>query len=102
MAIPFSIAGALLGRWMNDLYLEVLSLNGIIALSGEVVNDNLLLASRFNDIRKTMPDLKAIMIVACESRLQAVLLTSFTTFSGLMSLPYYLDLKQWFFLHPNK
>ena len=85
-AIPFGIVGAILGHWINDLSLGILSLNGIIALSGVVVNDSLLLVSRFNDIRKEMSDLKAAISVACESRLRAVLLTSFTTFAGLMPL----------------
>tara|TARA_R110002049_G_scaffold305176_1_gene501454 strand:+ start:1090 stop:4257 length:3168 start_codon:yes stop_codon:yes gene_type:complete len=86
MAIPFGIVGAILGHWMNDLSLGILSLNGIIALSGVVVNDSLLLVSRFNAIRKDMPDLKAAISFACESRLRAVLLTSFTTFAGLLPL----------------
>tara|TARA_R110002050_G_scaffold71891_1_gene154572 strand:+ start:2771 stop:5944 length:3174 start_codon:yes stop_codon:yes gene_type:complete len=86
MAIPFGIVGAILGHWMNDLSLGILSLNGIIALSGVVVNDSLLLVARFNEIRKNMPDLKAAISVACQGRLRAVLLTSFTTFAGLMPL----------------
>tara|TARA_R110001583_G_scaffold41891_2_gene133222 strand:- start:46776 stop:49949 length:3174 start_codon:yes stop_codon:yes gene_type:complete len=86
MAIPFGIVGAILGHWMNDLSLGILSLNGIIALSGVVVNDSLLLVARFNDIRKEMTDIKAAISVACQSRLRAVLLTSFTTFAGLMPL----------------
>ena len=50
-AIPFGIIGAMLGHWLNDLSLGILSMNGIIALSGVVVNDSLLLVSTFNDIK---------------------------------------------------
>lgn len=85
-AIPFGIVGAILGHWINDLPLGILSLNGIIALSGVVVNDSLLLVARFNDLKTDATDLKAAIILACRSRLRAVLLTSLTTFAGLMPL----------------
>lgn len=85
-AIPFGIVGAVLGHWMNDLTLGILSLNGIIALSGVVVNDSLLLVSRFNDIRDEYTDVKQAITVACRGRLRPVLLTSVTTFAGLAPL----------------
>ena len=86
MAIPFGIIGALLGHWMNDLALGILSLNGILALSGVVVNDSLLLVSRFNDLRHETSHVKKAISLACRGRLRAVLLTSFTTFAGLMPI----------------
>lgn len=88
-AIPFGIVGALLGHWLTGLSLGILSLNGIIALSGVVVNDSLLLVSRFNtlmDEGKEGLEIRDAIIEACRSRLRAVLLTSFTTFAGLMPL----------------
>jgi multidrug efflux pump subunit AcrB len=86
MAIPFGVVGAILGHWWNDLPLGILSLNGIIALSGVVVNDSLLLVARFNDIKDDYTDIKQAVATACSGRLRAVLLTSFTTFAGLMPL----------------
>ncbi|WP_417528008.1 efflux RND transporter permease subunit [Marinomonas shanghaiensis] len=86
MAIPFGIIGALLGHWMNNLALGIFSLNGILALSGVVVNDSLLLVSRFNDIRHETSHVKKAISLACRSRLRAVLLTSFTTFAGLIPI----------------
>ena len=85
-AIPFGVVGAVLGHWLNDLPLGILSLNGIIALSGVVVNDSLLLVARFNEIRSEHSSLQKAVTVACSSRLRAVLLTSVTTFAGLMPL----------------
>lgn len=87
-AIPFGIVGAVLGHWLNDMSLGILSFNGIIALSGVVVNDSLLLVSRFNELRETEPELSLhdTIIEACQSRLRAVLLTSLTTYAGLMPL----------------
>ncbi|TYL48392.1 efflux RND transporter permease subunit [Marinomonas sp. IMCC 4694] len=86
MAIPFGIIGALLGHWMNSLALGIFSLNGILALSGVVVNDSLLLVSRFNDLQKETGHVKKAISLACTSRLRAVLLTSFTTFAGLIPI----------------
>ncbi|WP_036682874.1 efflux RND transporter permease subunit [Pelobacter seleniigenes] len=85
-AIPFGIVGAILGHWLHDLSLGILSLNGIIALAGVVVNDSLLLVSTFNDIVESEDNLHDAISNACRSRLRAVLLTSLTTFAGLMPL----------------
>ncbi|WP_394242897.1 efflux RND transporter permease subunit [Vibrio astriarenae] len=87
VAIPFGIVGAILGHWWNDLTISILSLNGILALSGVVVNDSLLLVSRFNELVRDekMPTRQAIA-QACSGRLRAVLLTSITTFVGLAPL----------------
>ena len=85
-AIPFGIVGAILGHWMHDLSLGILSLNGIIALAGVVVNDSLLLVSTFNDIKDPEENLHDSISIACRSRLRAVMLTSLTTFAGLLPL----------------
>lgn len=87
MAIPFGIVGAILGHYFNDLTISILSLNGILALSGVVVNDSLLLVSRFNELVKQKGmAVKQAIIEACTGRLRAVLLTSVTTFAGLVPL----------------
>ncbi|WP_164683970.1 efflux RND transporter permease subunit, partial [Vibrio maerlii] len=87
VAIPFGIVGAILGHWLNDLTLSILSLNGILALSGVVVNDSLLLVSRFNELVKDKSlSVKEAIQQACTGRLRAVLLTSITTFAGLAPL----------------
>jgi len=86
-AIPFGIVGAILGHWINDLTISVLSLNGIFALSGVVVNDSLLLVSRFNHlVREGSMDVSDAIVAACTGRLRAVILTSMTTFIGLVPL----------------
>lgn len=87
MAIPFGIVGAILGHYINGLTLSILSLFGILALSGVVVNDSLLLVSRFNELlEKYQLPVKQAIIEACTGRLRAVFLTSLTTFAGLMPL----------------
>lgn len=85
-AIPFGIVGAILGHWINDLSISILSLNGIIALSGVVVNDSLLLVSRYNELKPDADNQFEAISTACRSRLRPVLLTSVTTFAGLAPL----------------
>ncbi|MBN8414317.1 efflux RND transporter permease subunit [Halomonas litopenaei] len=85
-AIPFGVVGALLGHWLNDLSLGILSLNGIIALSGVVVNDSLLLVSRFNELRDEGLAIPDAIVASATSRMRAVVLTSATTFAGLYPL----------------
>lgn len=87
VAIPFGIVGAILGHWWNDLTISILSLNGILALSGVVVNDSLLLVSRFNELKSdNSKSVHDAIVQACTGRLRAVLLTSVTTFAGLAPL----------------
>ena len=85
-AIPFGLVGAILGHWWNDMSLSILSFNGIVALSGVVVNDSLLLVSRINELRGRGAVLKDAVFEACTGRLRPVLLTSLTTFAGLLPL----------------
>ena len=103
-AIPFGIVGAILGHWAFDIALGIQSFNGIIALSGVVVNDSLLLVSRYNDLKhsdgfeNTSAGRKAAINTACRDRLRAVLLTSFTTFAGLMPLLAETDIQAQFLI----
>ncbi|MGX9418586.1 efflux RND transporter permease subunit [Vibrio sp. WJH972] len=86
-AIPFGIVGAILGHYASGLTISILSLNGVLALSGVVVNDSLLLVSRYNElVRERGMEVKQAIVEACTSRLRAVFLTSITTFAGLMPL----------------
>ncbi|WP_125721090.1 efflux RND transporter permease subunit [Pseudoalteromonas rubra] len=81
--IPFGFVGAILGHWGLGLTLSILSLNGILALSGVVINDSLLLVSQFNRYRNEGKTMQNALLEACTGRLRAILLTSLTTFAGL-------------------
>lgn len=63
--------------------MSILSMHGILALSGVVVNDSLLLVSRFNELTRMGENAHDAIMDACSGRLRAILLTSFTTFAGL-------------------
>ncbi|MEJ6474639.1 efflux RND transporter permease subunit [Pseudoalteromonas piscicida] len=81
--IPFGFIGAILGHWYLDLTVSILSLNGILALSGVVINDSLLLVSQFNRYQKEGKPTTEAIVDAATGRLRAILLTSLTTFAGL-------------------
>jgi multidrug efflux pump subunit AcrB len=83
-AIPFGVVGALVGHLIMGINLSMLSLFGIVGLSGVVVNDSLILIHRANSLRKNegMSPGEAIR-EAGPHRFRAILLTSVTTFAGL-------------------
>ena len=82
-AIPFGIVGAIVGHLIMGFNLNIISMFGIVALSGVVVNDSLVLIDAANRCRKDgMSSLDSI-IVAGKRRLRPIMLTSLTTFFGL-------------------
>ena len=84
--IPFGIIGAVWGHWIMGRELTFPSVLGLMALTGVVVNDSLVLVDFINQQRaqgKTMPD---AVLNAGVARFRAVLLTSLTTFFGLLPL----------------
>lgn len=84
--IPFGIVGAALGHLAMDLPLSMLSFFGLLALSGIVVNDSLLLLTRYNDLRAEGLASRSAFVEAGRSRLRAILLTTTTTVAGLSPL----------------
>lgn len=83
VAIPFGAVGALLGHLMMGFSLSVVSLMGIIALSGVVVNDSLVLIDYANRQRRAGLDSLNAIIAAGTRRFRPILLTTLTTFGGL-------------------
>jgi multidrug efflux pump subunit AcrB len=83
-AIPFGVVGAAVGHLVMGINLSMLSLFGIVGLSGVVVNDSLILIHRANSLRNNegMSPGEAIR-EAGPHRFRAILLTSVTTFAGL-------------------
>lgn len=86
VAIPFGIVGAILGHWIYSVPLSLLSLFGILALCGVVVNDSLLLMTSYNSLREQKLPPKLAVIKAASGRMRAIILTSTTTFFGLLPL----------------
>jgi len=84
--IPFGVAGAMLGHIMMGMSLTIMSLMGMLALSGVVVNDSLVLVDYVNRRRREGMGLHEAVAKAGVARLRPVLLTSLTTFAGLTPL----------------
>ncbi len=86
MSIPFGIVGAVIGHLVMGYSLSVISLFGIVALSGVVVNDSLVLIDFANKARlEGMNAFDAVQQAAVQ-RTRPILLTTLTTFLGLMPI----------------
>jgi multidrug efflux pump subunit AcrB len=81
--IPFGIIGAIAGHWITGYPLSMMSVMGVIALSGVVVNDSLILVDYVNKAVAGGKDIYAAVVEAGGRRFRAILLTSLTTFFGL-------------------
>ena len=81
--IPFGIIGALMGHLILDIPVSMTSYFGIIALSGVVVNDSLILVDFVNREREADVPLAEAVGRAAKTRFRAISLTSLTTFLGL-------------------
>ncbi|MCH9675428.1 MAG: efflux RND transporter permease subunit [Gammaproteobacteria bacterium] len=96
LAIPFGLVGALLGHWILDVDLTILSLFGFFGLSGIVVNDSIILVTFFKELREAGVDARNAIIEAACQRLRAVMLTSLTTIAGLLPLLFETSLQAQF------
>ncbi|MGK0404786.1 MAG: multidrug efflux pump subunit AcrB/ribosome modulation factor [Oleispira sp.] len=85
-AIPFGLLGSLVGHLCLNLELTLWSFVGMVAVSGVVVNDNLVLMNYINQQREQG---QAVFVAVCDAgkkRFRPILLTSLTTFIGLTPL----------------
>jgi multidrug efflux pump subunit AcrB len=86
LIIPFSFIGALLGHFIMDMTLSVMSIMGMLALTGVVVNDSLILVDWINRRTREGSSIKDAARIAGVARFRPILLTSLTTFFGLTPL----------------
>jgi multidrug efflux pump subunit AcrB len=86
--IPFGLSGAILGHLLTFQPLSILSMLGVIALTGVVVNDSLVLVDRINRLRVEAPGMRMsdVLLAAGKSRFRPIILTSLTTFAGLIPI----------------
>lgn len=84
--IPFGVVGATLGHVFHEMPLSLMSLCGILAVSGVIVNDTLVLVDRINELRDETGDMAQSVTEGGASRFRAIFLTQITTFVGLMPL----------------
>ena len=85
-AIPFGMIGAVWGHVLMGLDLALLSMFGIVALSGVVVNDSLVLLNFYNELRSQGKPVEEALVEAGCQRFRPILLTSLTTFFALLPM----------------
>ncbi|MBO6879063.1 efflux RND transporter permease subunit [Winogradskyella sp.] len=86
LMIPLSLPAVAWGHWIHDFPLNILSMLGIIALIGIMVNDGLVLISKFNSNLREGLSFDEALYEAGRSRFRAIFLTSITTVAGLAPL----------------
>ena len=84
--IPFGIIGAVIGHWLMGYPLSFLSSLGLMALMGVVINDSLVLVDFINQQHRVGVDLLDAVKRAGVARFRPIMLTSLTTFGGLVPL----------------
>ena len=84
--IPFGMVGAVVGHFVLGMPISILSLFGIVALAGVVVNDSLILVDYVNQERQEGQSMKEAVVDAGCARFRAIVLTSLTTFAGLLPI----------------
>ncbi len=84
--IPFGVVGAVLGHWLMGMNFSMMSMFGVVALSGVLVNDSLLLLHFINRARREGMTVEEAVVESGVSRFRAIWLTSLTTFFGLVPI----------------
>ncbi|ARN75011.1 efflux RND transporter permease subunit [Oceanicoccus sagamiensis] len=85
-AIPFGFIGALIGHSLFGVSFSLMSLFGLVALAGVVVNDSLILVEFTNRARAKGDSVEAALVKAGTQRFRAIVLTTLTTFAGLLPI----------------
>ncbi|MDC0231632.1 efflux RND transporter permease subunit, partial [Aureispira] len=86
LLIPFSFIGVVAGHWMHGVSISILSMFGVLAVAGVVINDSLVLVSTMNRMLKKGTAFEDAVYLASISRFRPILLTSITTVAGLMPI----------------
>jgi len=94
--IPFGFIGALVGHVIFDVSISMLSIFGLIALAGVVVNDSLILVEFVNRGRADELSIDEALAGAGRQRFRAILLTTMTTFVGLLPMLFETSLQAQF------
>jgi multidrug efflux pump subunit AcrB len=84
--IPFAFIGVVAGHWLHGVPISILSMFGILAVAGVVINDSLVLVSTMNRYLKDGMPFRKALYEASLSRFRPIVLTSVTTVAGLMPL----------------
>jgi multidrug efflux pump subunit AcrB len=97
-AIPFGVVGALWAHLAMGLSLGLLSIFGILGLSGVVVNDSLVMIDFINEERRNGMNARDAIIEGAKVRFRPIMLTSLTTFLGVAPLVFERSLQAQFLI----
>jgi multidrug efflux pump subunit AcrB len=97
-AVPFGIMGAIFGHVIFNWQISMFSLLGVIAAAGVVVNDNLVLIDRINQLRARGRGLTDALLQGAEDRFRPIILTSLTTFVGLLPIMFETSIQAQFLI----
>lgn len=89
IAIPFGMIGVVIGHAIFDYNLQFLSMVGVLALSGIIVNDSLILVDFIKRLRSEGEDRIAAVVGAGRIRARPIILTTVTTFLGISPLIFF-------------
>lgn len=91
--IPFGMVGALIGHIVFNVTVSMMSLFGLVALAGVIVNDSLIMVDFVNRGRAEGMSMEKAVLEAGVSRFRAILLTTLTTFFGLLPIMFETSLQ---------
>ena len=86
IAIPFAYVGMVAGALLTGIPISIMSIFGFFAAAGVAINDNLVLIDYVNRLRERGVGAYQSMVDACVARFRPILLTSLTTFVGIMPM----------------
>ncbi|WP_421781418.1 efflux RND transporter permease subunit [Kiloniella litopenaei] len=85
-AVPFGLVGAILGHSLFGLEVNAFSIMGVLAAAGVVINDNLVLIDQINKLKQKGLQSSVAILHGSISRFRPIVLTSLTTFLGLLPI----------------
>ncbi len=98
LAVPFSIIGALIGHIVLGLTPSYLSVFGLLALAGISINDTLVMVDYVNRHRNAGASMQVAALESGAKRFRPIMLTSVTTFAGMMPLMFDRSLQAQFLI----
>lgn len=97
-AIPFGLVGALFGHLVLGIPLGILSMFGIVALSGVIINGSLVLIDFLNENIEAGMEPDEAVIDAAKSRFRPIMLTAITTFLGVAPITFETSIQAQFLI----
>jgi multidrug efflux pump subunit AcrB len=90
VSVPFAAIGVIFALVVHGEPLSFMGLLGMVGLAGVVVNDAIVLISRFNDLKGESPEASVddLLAESTSSRVRAIILTTVTTVAGVLPLAY--------------